>query len=182
MKQHWYLIASLPSLRLGDKPVMDCTAFRAACDGWVSDAELDILDAVYENRQPPAGAASSWWDGEVQLRDAVVRVRAKLCSADASKFIKPHAGFSAAIEKSVVDAFSRANPLEREQELDRIRWSLVEDAAVMDAFGFPALLAYAVKLRIAERWSVLDDETGRGAVEGLIEQMTSLENEQEIES
>ncbi len=182
MKKYWYLVASLPTLRLGEKPPMDVAVFRAACAGHLEAEELLTVDALLENREPPTGAASKLWNAEVQLRDAVVRVRAKNRGTDAVRFIRPHEGFSVSIEKMVTDAFTRPNPVEREMELDRARWMLAEDLALTDAFGFPAILAFAAKVRIAERWATMDDAAGRAKVEQLIEQATSLENEQETES
>lgn len=168
MKNYWYLVSSLPYLRFGEKPSMGAEAFRAACVGWVTEEELAVIDAVLENREPPVGAASGLWNGEVQLRDAIVRVRAKNRGVDASSFLKPYEGFSATIEKMVVDAFTRSDPLEQEMELDRARWALAEEPVAADPFGFAAVLAFAVKVRIAERWAQMDDEAGKTNVEELI--------------
>jgi hypothetical protein len=170
MKKYWYLVSSLPSLRIGEKPAMDAAAFRAACAGILSADEAAGIDAVLENRETNAGGtpAAQWWNAEVQLRNAVVRVRAKERGTDASKFVQPHKGFGVWIEKAVTDAFTRSNPLEREMELDRIRWTLAEELALTDPFGFPGVLAVAVHVRIAGRWANLDEETGRKNVEELI--------------
>ncbi len=171
MRNYWYLISSLPYLRFGEKPSMTAEAFRAACAGWLADDERVQVDAVLEGREPVlTGCAAAWWNGEVQLRDAVVRVRAKNRAADASPFIQPYDGFSATIEKAVTDAFTRPDPLEQEMELDRARWMLVDELAVTAPFSFAAILAFAVKVRISERWASMDDESGKVKVEELIEQ------------
>jgi hypothetical protein len=168
---YWYLVASLPTLRLGEKSPMDAAAFRAACAGHLSDDELAAVEAVLENREPPAGAASNLWTAEVQLRDAVIRVRAKNRNTDASKFLRPHNGFSVSIEKAVTDAFTRPNPLEQQMELDRARWALADELALTDPFGFAGVLAFAGKVRLAERWAGLDDAAGQANVEELIEEV-----------
>lgn len=165
---YWYLVASLPTLRLGEKPPMDAAAFRAACTGHLSGEETAAVEAILENREPAVGAASNLWNSEVQLRDAVVRVRAKHRGTDAARFLRPHDGFSVSIEKAVTDAFTRSNPLEQEMELDRARWTLADELALTDPFGFPGVLAFAVKVRLAERWAGLDEEKGREHVEKLI--------------
>lgn len=171
---HWYLVASLPYLRFGEKPPVSRSAFLAACGNWLAEEELAVLRAVLENRDPAGGgAAGRWWNGEVQLRDAVARVRARNRSADAARFIRPHEGFSASIEKAVTDAFTRSNPLEQEAELDRARWELADELALTAPFGFPGILAFAVKLRIAERWAGLSDVSGQQKVEEFIEQATA---------
>ncbi len=165
---HWYLVSSLPYLRFGEKPPVTAARFRAACAGHLSDEETADIEAVLENREPSSGAASNLWNSEVQLRDAVVRVRAKNRGTDASKFLKTHDGFSVSIEKAVTDAFTRPNPLEQEAELDRARWTLADELALSEPFGFPAVLAFAVKLRIAERWAGLDEAAGQAKVEEFV--------------
>jgi len=162
---YWYLVSSLPGLRFGDKPAMSIETFRSACFGELTEEQLNGVDAALENRAPDSALASAWWNGEVQLRDAVVRVRAKSRSTDASRFLKPHDGFSATLEEMVTDAFTRATPMEQEMDLDRTRWTLVDELALARPFGFEGVLAYAVKLRIAERWAGMDDEAGQEKVE-----------------
>ena len=168
MKKYWYLIASLPTLRLGEKPPMDAASFRAACAGHLSDEETAVVETVLENREFSSGAASSLWNSEVQLRDAMVRVRAKQRGTDAGRFIRPHEGFSVSIEKMVTDAFTRPTPLEQEMELDRARWMFADELALTDPFGFAGILAFAAKVRLAERWASMDEEKGRKNVEKLI--------------
>ncbi|MDK2858368.1 MAG: hypothetical protein PWQ29_936 [Verrucomicrobiota bacterium] len=171
MKKYWYLVASLPYLHLGEKPSMDAAGFLAACAGHLSDDEMSVVKAVLENREPPPGAASLLWNSEVQLRDAVVRVRAKNRSIDAARFLRPYEGFSATLEKMVADAFTRPNPLEQEMEIDRARWALADELALSDPFGFPAVLAFAVKVRLADRWAGMDDKAAQQKVEELIEEV-----------
>ncbi|MFA7369466.1 MAG: DUF2764 family protein [Kiritimatiellales bacterium] len=166
---HWYLVSSLPYLRFGEKPLVSRAAFLASCADWLSAEDVAVLRAVFENRCPSGNEiARCWQDGETELRNAVVRVRAKNRGADAARFIRPCEGFSVSIEKMVTDAFTRANPLEQEAELDRIRWAQADELALTAPFGFAGVFAFAVKLRIAERWAGLDDEKGRKNVEGLI--------------
>lgn len=174
MKEHWYLVASLPMLRLGEKPPMDAAAFRAACAGHLSDREMEAVEAVLDNCEPPAGAASNLWNHEVQLRDAIVRMRAKSRGTDAARFLRPHEGFSVSIEKMVTDAFTRPNPLEQQLELDRARWALADELALTDPFGLPGVLAFAVKVRLAAHWAGLDEAAGQANVEELIEKATAL--------
>lgn len=177
MKKHWYLAASLPMLRLGEKPPMDAAGFRAACAGHLSAEELLAVEALLENREPPAGEASNLWNGEIQLRDAVVRIRAKHRGVDGTRFLRPHDGFSVSIEKLAADAFTRPNPLEQEMELDRARWAQADELALSDPFGFPGILAFAVKVRLAGRWAKLDDETGKTRVEELIAASLTQKNQ-----
>lgn len=171
---HWYLVASLPYLRFGEKPPVSRDAFLATCADWLSTEDVAVLRAVFENRSPSGHEiARCWQDGETELRNAVVRVRAKNRGADAARFIHPCEGFSVSVEKMVTDAFTRANPLEQEAELDRIRWAQADELALTAPFGFAGIFAFALKLRIAERWAGLDDDVGLVRVEEFIEQATA---------
>ena len=180
MSKHWYLVSSLPVLRLGEKPAMSVDAFRAACKGHLSDDEIAVIEAVLENREPPHGLASKHWNAEVQLRDAVVRVRAKNRGTDASLFLEPYEGFSVAIEKQVTDAFARPNPLEQELALDEARWMLADEIALAEPFGFSGLLAFAIKVRMAERWANMDETIGQEKVEEFV--LSALEEPKPVET
>jgi hypothetical protein len=52
--------------------------------------------------------------------------------------------------------------------LDRHRWDLLEAAAV-PGFSVQAVFAYALKLRLAEKWSAMNDEAGMAAMRGVID-------------
>lgn len=163
---------------------MDTAAFRAACAELVPDDELEAIDAVLDNREAAAGGepAMEWWSREVQLRNAVTRVRAKARGTDAGRFLQPHEGFAVWIEKAVTDAFTRLNPLEREMELDRIRRTLADELALSDPFGFPGLLAFAVNVRIAERWAHLNEDAGKESVEELVQEILTEDREEKGQS
>jgi len=62
------------------------------------------------------------------------------------------------------------HPLERERALDRIRWRMLDELALMPAFGVQAVYAYALKLRLLEKWQKLSDEHGTETVAQIIEQ------------
>ena len=51
--------------------------------------------------------------------------------------------------------------LEREKGLDTFVWDRVDDMTVTDIFDLNLILAFAVKLKIVNRWLKLDPEKGR---------------------
>ena len=171
---HWYLVSSLPYLRFGEKPLVSREGFLAACTDWLAEEDVAVLRAAFENScSPDSEVARRWWNGEIELRNAIVKVRAKNRNTDAGRFIQPHEGFSLSIEKTVADAFARANPMEQEMELDRARWAQADELALSAPFGFAGVFAFALKLRIAERWAGLDAAAGQSKVEEFIEQATA---------
>jgi len=74
-----------------------------------------------------------------------------------------HAGVIFAAER----AMGLDDPLERELLLDSLRWTLLEELAAFPPFGFQAVLAYALKLRLAEKWAAMDEAEGLRIAAGL---------------
>lgn len=59
----------------------------------------------------------------------------------------------------------------REKGLDEIVWEKVNDLTVFNYFDISAILAYLAKLHIADRWLVLDEETGRTLFQQLVKEV-----------
>ena len=47
----------------------------------------------------------------------------------------------------------------------------MDDLARADAQGLAAVLAFAVKLRLASRWGAMEEAAGRARLDGLVEQL-----------
>ncbi len=167
---HEYLVSSLPLLFFGDPPPFTVEVFRARCAGPLGPDERRVLDRVTEGRAEEAAHpfAQAWVRAETQLRNEAARVRAARRGVDAAPFQRSHAGYSMAIHQAVSDAFEKPDPLEREQTLDRGRWALLDELVGQDRFGLGAVLAYALKLRIAERWAGMTGEAGAARLEELL--------------
>ncbi len=58
------------------------------------------------------------------------------------------------------DAVNAPNPLERERRLDRIRWTILEEARSARPFEIDALAVYRICLLMAEKWAKVDPEAG----------------------
>lgn len=159
----YYLIASLPALSLGAPPPMTVAGLledvRRVADPEAA-AELAALVAD-DASSARSSLAARWRAAQTQLGNALARTRAARLDVDPAAYLRPHEGFSNYLEMAVLDACAKPNPLERELSLDRFRWSLLEEWAREQPFGLDALLAYGLKLKLAERWAALTDEAGR---------------------
>lgn len=164
MRNCVYLAASLPALYFGDPPPYTPAEFRFRCQGVLDGDGLKALDAVLAGEPGPSVFGAEWQARETQLRNAVARLRAARRGGEARQGERPHTGFSVTLEQGVADAFTKPDPLAREMDLDRLRWRTAEELARTEPFGLPAVLAFAVKLKIAARWSGMKDEAGRAAV------------------
>lgn len=174
---YYALVASLPNLEIGDEPPFSVEEYTENCAQWVTPREARILrkvllDAAESNACP---LCQAWNDREIQLRNAVVRQRGQALGIDYKGMLKSHDGYSGILEKQVADAFTRTDPLELEEEIDRTRWQLAEDLIGQNPFGFEKLLAYGIQLRIVERWNRMDVHTGKQKLEAVITANTEKE-------
>ena len=178
MGKHYYLVASLPPLVLGEAPPITPEQFLAQCEGPLSEGEWMDVRAQLRGElceHARSEGARAWYRKEVQLRNAVARIRATRQHVDPRSFLREHEGFDTGIEKMATDAFARSNPLEVEWALDHGRWRLAEELSLIDPFGVARVMAYAVQLRLAQRWADLDAARGRERMEKGIEDETRLE-------
>lgn len=167
---YYYFVSSLPMLAFGEPPPLSRALFREACAEHLRSGDLAALDALEAGPDEPSRHPflNAWRDGETQLRNAAARQRAARSQRDAAPFLREQRGFDLSIESAVGEAFSRGTPLERERALDRVRWLQADALAGPDPFSSRAVLAYALRLRIAERWAVVDRDKGRETVDGLV--------------
>jgi len=167
---YYFLVSSLPSISLDAKPPLSMDAFRSSCADHLSECDSFALNNVLdiESSSTNHSFVTSWIDRETQLRNASARLRAAKHQKDAVNFLREHSGFDVGIEDGVEDAFNQPNPLERERALDKIRWTTLDELAGTDPFSLNAVLAYAVKLSLAERWAAMDQKQGQTKIEEAI--------------
>ena len=175
---YYSLVASLSTLQIGDEPPFSTEEYIDNCAQWVSEREEQILRKVLLETPDiaPCPLCMAWHNIETQLHNAIVRHRAQKLGIDGKEYLQPHDGFSGTIEAFATDAFTRSDPVELEQELDRARWQLAEDLiGGKDPFGFEKVLAYGIQLKIVERWNRMDVHSGKEKLEAVITANTEKE-------
>ena len=174
---YYSLVASLSTLQIGDEPPFSTEEYIDNCAQWVTERETCILNAVLLN-EPIASLCSlceAWNNIETQLRNAVAKHRGQKLGVDFKEYLQPHDGFSGTIETLVTDAFTRNDPVELEEALDRARWKLADELIGQDPFGFEKILAYGIQLKIVERWNRMDVSAGKESIEAVITANTEKE-------
>ena len=168
-----YLVSSLPALSLEAPPPFSPDEFRFKCQGVLSKGDLAELDLLLAGQSAEGSTAFSkaWAGGDAQIRNTAAKARGAKLGVEAKPFLKSHPGYAVWLDKEVTDALAKASPLAREMGLDLARWKFVEDLARTDASGLPAVLAFAVKLMLATRWSAMKEEAGRERLEQLVSQL-----------
>ena len=172
-----YLISSLPGISLGNKPALSMDEFLANCQALLTEQDWTALQSLMDINNPPStnNFVNNWAARETQLRNAAARLRAARRNKDAVDFIRNHSGFDLSIENKVEEAFNQPNPLEREKAIDLIRWTFLDELAGTDPFSTNVLMAYALKLKIAERWAAMNQDQGQEKIEKAIERTEEKE-------
>ena len=178
---YYALVASLPHLSIGDEPPFSTEDYIDTCAQWVSERESGILRRVLlqESCDEACPLCVTWHAVETQIRNASAVLRGQKLGTDFKAFLQPHVGFNGEIETLVRDAFSRNDPLEIEEELDRARWKLADDLVGQDPFAFEKVLAYGIQLNIVERWHRMDVSVGKEKIEAVI--TTNTEKKETVE-
>ena len=153
--EYIYLVASLPRLELATPPRMTSAALLASAGGLLRADHLEDLRAVLDDRLEDVAAPElrRYRDAETQLRNALARLRAARAGVAYDPGAHPHGDYDARCDEVARRAMELEDPLARELLLDEHRWALLEEIAAPAPYGVQAVLAYGVKLRLAEKWS-----------------------------
>ncbi|MGQ1891758.1 DUF2764 family protein [Thermophagus sp. OGC60D27] len=84
-------------------------------------------------------------------------------------------GLSTEVEyiEDLLQIFENTNLREREMKLDMQTWEFIEDATFFNFFSIERILAFLLKLFIAERWTELDPQKGREMFDKIFTQLKS---------
>ena len=165
-----YLIASLPALSPDAAPALSIAEFRAACASALSASQSAVVDALLDGAPCGDAFVRSWRDVDAQIRNAAVRKRAARRGVDPTPFVRPTSGCDIAAQQGAEAAFALADPMQRERALDRVRWTALDNLQGPQPMTFEAVLAYAVRLQIATRWSKCDQSKGDAFLDNLAKQ------------
>jgi hypothetical protein len=170
---YYYLVASLPHLRLGAAPRLTTGQFLSRCAAQVSAAHYRILAGVERFQVQPTGTGLAlldrWYDRECALRTALAVVRAQRLGVAAAAHLRNFRQ-----DPSLAEIAQRLlmldSPLAADEELDRVRWRLLEELAFDHYFDLEALVIYRLKLRILERRARFDPATGAALLDRMLAQ------------
>jgi hypothetical protein len=169
--EYVYLVASLPTLELTTAPRISSAELLASSEGVLRPDDREDLRAVLEDRPRDVHVAAlgRYLDAETQLRNHVARLRAAHVGASFDAGEHPVVGYDARCASVAERAMESDDPRERELALDRLRWTLLDELAVSPPFGLQAVLAYGLKLRLAEKWTAMDEAEGLRVAAGISE-------------
>jgi len=167
---YYYLGASLPALSIDSPPEMSVEEFRNLCSQHMTKSDMRVLNDILSGNETESSHpfAAKWTEKKTLIRNAIARTRASRLQIDASDYLKEQTPVSVTTEKKIADAFASANPADREHAIDKYTWTEIEDIAGYDPFSTNAILAYALKLKLAERWAGMTEEDGTERASAII--------------
>ncbi len=164
-----YLLSSLPMLNLGVEPGIKQTGFIEMCREQLDAADVQVIESLLKGETPDHPFAHEWQDRMTILRNAVAYKRAQRSGTDEEPWLRYTHRVEVWIENLVEEAFQNSDPLQREKELDRICWTILNELQGPDPLCKNAIFAYAIKLRILARQAEWDTKTGTEHFEQLAE-------------
>lgn len=178
---YYYLGAALPGLSMDSKPPLPAEEFRSMASQHLCSRDMQALLALESiwSTDSDHPFVTLWKSKETALRNALTKARAAALKRDADKYLRHSELYDTDSERAASEAISKASPLEKEQVLDRHRWHALGEMAGFNQFSTEAILAYAVRLSIAQRWSAMDEDAGRQIADKVI---TSEADKSEHES
>ncbi len=167
---YYFLVASLPHISIGEMPAISFDEFAGLCSEHLTNSDMVTLNTILNNNEASSSHPfmKAWNEKETLFRNAISRIRASQLNREDSDFTRPAASFDSYVEKAAIEALSESNPLEKELSLDKHRWQQLEELEGFGMFTIKSILTYALKLKIAERWSKLDREKAKITAEELV--------------
>lgn len=185
MDNYQYIIASLP---VPDKDVKPGDASRSAellafirehCSA--KDKELLdlLLDGYDESRlgpefydkalASPSNFIREFFTFDLRVRNAKVRFLNKALDRPESQdiFLEPEGEFPEAARLGTV--LEDSDILRRERGLDDLMWAKIDEILIFDYFDIDVILGFVAKMKIADRWLLLDEQAGREMFRRLVQ-------------
>lgn len=161
-----YLLASLPTLELGVEAPFSLEELRRRCEG-IAGVDFKDFEAVIAGTPGSHPFTVAYANVLTEIKNITAAARASKWS-DVRISERSYSGCHAHLSQKITDAMGIQNPLERELELERIRWQMIDELAGQEYFSEAKIYAYVLKLQINNRLSALKVEAGKAAVEEFI--------------
>lgn len=171
---YYYTVASLPSLFFTDPPPLSSEDFLSKCEIELSPSEYYIINSASllpEHLQKPISwVLKRWYEWEQNIRNELVKLRAKKMGKDASPYIRSESSEHSA-EVLAREVFNADSPLNAQDMLDHARWEYLEELEWGHYFDREKLIIYYLKLQILEGRSRFNKEEGQKRLGEILKQV-----------
>lgn len=148
-----------------------------------------ILLAYYDYaRQCPNRMMAEWYELNLNIQNILTALIARRQGWPLADYVQgdspvaeailkqanlPDFGLSTELDymKDLMQTSETTDPVEKERQIDALRWNWLEERTFFEPFDITALFAYIVRSEILERWAILDPEQGRERFTQIIENL-----------
>jgi hypothetical protein len=169
-----YLISSLPMLHFGMKPPFSFGQFLEACRGFMPEKDYQVLSTLPQPEQYSDDAGrhpvvGRWVQFDSALRNELVKIRAGRKHVDPAAYLHQDGYTGPSLAPFAAAANMGPSLLESEKSLDEARWRMLDEIATAHYFDVDALITYAYKLLILQRWENIRSAKSTILLEGALE-------------
>jgi hypothetical protein len=162
LKNHYYTLAALKTIRLGEKIPITEEYFLQFAEDTIDAKSYQILLKSRWGLTEPTGFSFadrilSW---EKELRLELAKARILKLPFDTPPNLQASDGSYSLLEQ-VRAVMALDSPLDAERYLDQLRWSFLEETGARHYFDLEALVVYYLKLQLALRQEKFQVELGR---------------------
>jgi hypothetical protein len=173
---HYYFVASLPLLKLGETPPFSSAEFVAQAERLLGEKPARELAAVSLLPSAEAGAAGNaarqWYVFETFIRNHLAKWRAAQRHQTPEPWLQPESDVFPGEQRQLDEVLNTSSdPLTRERGIDRLRWQFLEHLSVGHDFDFDALVIYRLRLFLAEKWEGWKSDEGRQRLDERVDEV-----------
>ncbi|MBN1621697.1 MAG: DUF2764 family protein [Endomicrobiales bacterium] len=162
--QYYYLVSSLPLLKINEEPSITSSDFIGLCEPWVGKKDLSMVSgASIEEpflKGPSHEVLRRWSDFEKNLRNTLVVSRAKKLGLEVKHFTRSGDDLDGALEQKVTEISQERSPFTAERKLIGLRWNFLDMLESDHHFDAGYLIIYFLKLQLIERLNRFTKERG----------------------
>ena len=162
---YYFFSASLPEIRLGERPPMTLGEFDAEAEMQLTPRHYALLTGDGDDAPVLRGMRRF----EAFLRTRIARRRAEKLNIP---FDAPEPEEFYAEVETALGQLAQLAPAEREFETDKLRWRMLDELSALDEFGFDHLCAYRAKLKLAEKYRDRDAAAGKQRFDAAVAELT----------
>ena len=167
MGGQYYLVSQLPAFSITQNEPLPVTEeyFLDLCSRFMNKKVLKVLESL--TLEPPKEfektgftVLDKWYDFERSLRIALAYLRAQKMKKDFTDPTNLLSKVSPEVMQVARTAMAFESPLEAEDYLDQIRIEYLTNNLPYDNFSDDAVIAYGLKLKLANRVKKFNEEAG----------------------
>ena len=176
MSQYYFTVASLPHLTYSMDKIPTIEQFLEICGKNLNTKDFKLIESAviddFEDKKSDNKILNNWLIWEKNLRNSLVRLRAKKRNESPDKYLKQNPELFID-DKFIREAFEDDSPLNAEDILNRERWSFLDQLELGHYFDEVKLFVYYLKLQLLWRKNKINKEKGIQNFNEIVESFSS---------